>query len=398
MKITLIGAGLGKIELLSQKAINLITTADMVIATDRLYEKFKALNKNSISLTLSEITPYVKAGRNLRNIVILASGDVGFYSISKMLKASLFDFELDFLSGTSSLQYLTSKLQISYENIKTVSVHGREKSAIPFVCYNEFVFVLTGGKFKAHDVINELILADLTHVTVTVGENLSDDNERIITDNVKNLVGIEFDNLCVLLIENKNYKNPHKTLHDSDFVRADVPITKESIRNLSLCALDIMPDDIVYDIGAGTGSVSIAMAYRSYEGFVYAIEKEEDAVTLIHQNKQKLSAFNLKVINAKAPDGISELPSPNKVFIGGSSGNLDQIFTAVLAKNPHAKIVVNAITLQTIAEAVSCFESRSISTSITCVNVSLAQKIGKYDMMKSQNPVYIISGEKKLLC
>ncbi|MEG0692248.1 MAG: precorrin-6Y C5,15-methyltransferase (decarboxylating) subunit CbiT [Oscillospiraceae bacterium] len=208
------------------------------------------------------------------------------------------------------------------------------------------------------------------------------------------MAGIKFDNLCVMLIENTAYQNSHKTLYDADFVRAKVPMTKESVRNLSIAKLNIMPTDVVYDIGAGTGSVSIAMAYRASESLVYAIEKEEDAVSLIHQNKQKLGAHNLSIINAKAPEGISDLPPPNKVFIGGSSGNLEQIFTVVLNKNPAVKIVVNAITLQTLNETVSCFESRGIETDILCVNISTAQKVGRYDMMKSQNPVYIISGEQ----
>lgn len=394
MKIFVIGAGLGKIELLSQNSLNLIKTANLVISTDRLYEKFKELNKNSVCLSLSKIADRIKAESNLQSIVILASGDVGFYSISKTLKSSLLDYELEFVNGTSSLQYLSSKMQIPYNNIKTISVHGREKSIIPYVCYNECVFVLTGGKYKAHDVINELISVGLADVIVTVGENLSDKTERIITDTPHNLSGLKFDNLCVMIIQNNNYHNANIVLHDSDFIRAKVPMTKEDVRNLSLAKLEIMPTDVVYDIGAGTGSVSIAMAYKANESFVYAIEQKKDAVELIIKNKQKLGAFNLKHINAKAPDGICDLPAPDKVFIGGSSGNLDIILETVLEKNPNVKIIVNAITLETVNEAVTCFEKRNMDTDIICVNISKADKIGRYNMMKAQNPVYIISGKK----
>ncbi|WMJ22042.1 precorrin-6y C5,15-methyltransferase (decarboxylating) subunit CbiE [Paludicola sp. MB14-C6] len=393
MKIYVIGAGLGKAELISQNSLNIIQNSDMVITTDRLHEKFKSLNQNSISLPLSQIPQKIKENGSLKKIAILASGDIGFYSISSMLKEALSDFELEFISGTSSLQYLTAKMQIPYDNVKTVSVHGRERSVIPFVCYNERVFVLTGGKYKAHDVINELINAGLGNVFVTLGENLSDSNERIISDKACNLKDIMFDNLCVMLIENLNYHNANQVLRDSDFVRAKVPMTKEEIRNLSLSKLAINKSDIVYDIGAGTGSVSIAMAYKACEGFVYAIEKEQDAVELIGVNKAKLGAFNLIEKNAKAPEGIDELPTPNKVFIGGSSGNLDQIFDSVLSKNKNVRIVVNAITLETLNEAVNCFQKRSIEADIICVNVSKSETIGSYHMMKAQNPVYIISGE-----
>ena len=393
MKITVLGAGLGNPELLSQQSINVIQDADLVIATDRLYEKFKQLNPNSISLSLSEISEYVKNSSNIQRIVILASGDIGFYSIAKSLKRTLEGYDITFLSGTSSLQYLTAQMKLPYEKIKTISVHGRDTSAIPYICYHEFVFVLTGGKYKAQDVVDELVEVGLGDVMVTVGENLSDKTQKIITNKASTLQGLEFDNLCVLLVENPNYQNAARTLVDGDFVRAKAPMTKESVRILSLAKLDIMPNDVVYDIGAGTGSVSIAMAYRASQNFVYAIEKEEDAVSLIEQNKKKLSAYNLRVINAKAPEGIADLPPADKVFIGGSSGNLEQIFTAVLDKNKTAKIVVNAITLQTVQEATSCFERRGIETDIVCVNVSTSHKVGRYDMMKAQNPIYIISGE-----
>lgn len=393
MMVTIVGAGLGKIELLSQLAREKIQAADLVIATDRLYEKFCSLNKNSLSLPLSKIGEQIKMSQDLQNIVLLASGDVGFYSISKSLKDILSGHEIEFITGTSSLQYLASKLQISYENIKTVSVHGREQSAIPFVCYNERIFLLTGGKYKAHDVIEQLISSGLGEVAVTVGENLSDENERILTGKATELQGVQFDNLSVLLVENQGYVNRDKAVFDSDFVRSNVPMTKEDIRFLSLSILDIQPTDIVYDVGAGTGSVAIGMAYRASESFVYGIEKNEAAITLIHQNREKLGAYNLCVLNAKAPEGIAELPSPNKVFIGGSSGNLKEIFELLLKKNPAVKIVVNAITLQTLSEAISCFEEHQMKTSIRCINSSVSEKIGRYDMMKAQNPIYIISGE-----
>lgn len=392
--VSIIGAGLGKIELLSEIALKKISGADLVISTDRLYEKFKHINKNSISLPLSQIEERIKSSPQYTHIALLASGDVGFYSISKSLKAMLSGCEVEFINGTSSLQYLAAKLQISYENIQTVSVHGRQLRVVPFVCYHERVFVLTGGEYKAQDVINQLVHAGLGEVAVTVGENLSEEHERILTNRAAALVGIQFDNLAVMLIENAKAIHCDKILCDNDFVRANVPMTKEDVRILSVAKLGILPADILYDIGAGTGSVSIVMAYRASEGFVYAIEKNEQAIELIQKNKEKLGAYNLNIISAKAPDGMGELPPPNKAFVGGSSGNLKQIFKVLLAKNAAVKIVVNAITLNTLSEAISCFEENEMECAITCVNIANAEKIAGYHMMKAQNPVYIISGEQ----
>jgi precorrin-6Y C5,15-methyltransferase (decarboxylating) len=171
-------------------------------------------------------------------------------------------------------------------------------------------------------------------------------------------------------------------------------MTKAAVRNLSLAALDIQPGDVVYDIGAGTGSVAIAMARRACEGFVYAIEKNAEAVSLLRQNRARLGAFNLKVIQSTAPAGMDDLPAPDKVFVGGSSGKLMDIFAAVLAQKPGARIVVNAITLETVHEAVNCFERWGIESAVVCANIAKAEKIGGYHLMKAQNPVYIITGEQ----
>lgn len=394
MKVYVIGAGPGRIDLLSGYAAKVLAEVDLVITTDRLYENFKALNGNSVACPLGKIAEQIAVHKKANSIAVLVSGDVGFYSFSDTVKKNLTDCELIFINGFSSLQYLAAKLQIPYDQVKTVSVHGREKSAIPYVCYHENVFVLTGGKYKAHDVIEELVLAGLDGVTITVGENLADAAERVITDTARNLQGINFANLAVMLIQNKNYVNSLLVLQDDDFIRAKAPMTKAEVRNLSLDTLNVLPGDVVYDIGAGTGSVAIGMARRACENFVYAIEKEADAVALLQQNREKLGAFNLKVIHAAAPDGLLDLPDPDKVFVGGSSGNLAAIFAAVMAKNSGARIVVNAITLETLQEAVACFESWGVNPNVVCVNIAKAEKIGRYRLMKAQNPVYIISGEQ----
>lgn len=392
--ISIIGAGLGNVSLLSKNSLEKIKNAELLITTDRLFAQLGALNKSSVCLPLTQIAGKIKENDRSKKIVVLASGDIGFYSISTLLKSSLKDeFELEFISGVSSLQYFTAKLQIDYEKIKTVSLHGREKSPIPFVCYNERVFFLTGGKYKAHDVINELSSCGLGGVKVTVGENLSSENERILSDTADRLIGLEFDNLSVMLVENREYKKSQATLHDADFLRGNVPMTKEAVRNLSLCSLEILPDDIVYDIGAGTGSVAVAMAYKACEGRVYAIEKNESAVELIRMNKAKTGAFNIVEINETAPKGLENLPPPDKVFIGGSGGNLKDIFDVISDKNHNVKITVNAITLETLQEAKICFEERGITPEITCINVAVSEKKGNYSMMKGQNPVYIICGK-----
>ena len=198
-----------------------------------------------------------------------------------------------------------------------------------------------------------------------------------------------------MYIENSEFKNPHQPLNDEDFIRGDIPMTKAETRWLSVQKLGIQPNDIVYDIGAGTGSVAVEMARKAFNGFVYAVEMKAEACDLINQNKLRHGAYNLDIIHARAPDGINELPAPDKVFIGGSSGSMAEILEALTAKNPLLKIASNAITLQSISRIIEGYETCGLDdTDIICVNIAKSKKIKDYDMMAAQNPVYIITGQR----
>ena len=164
---------------------------------------------------------------------------------------------------------------------------------------------------------------------------------------------------------------------------------------LSVAKLDIHPQDVIWDIGAGTGSVSIAMAYAASEGMVYAIERHEEAVALLAENRKRLGAYNVQIRHATAPEGLEQLPAPDKVFIGGSSGNMDAILEAVLRKNPAAQMVVNVITLETLQAAVTSMEQRQLEPEILCASMSKADVVGGYHMMKGLNPIYILSGRRR---
>ena len=181
-------------------------------------------------------------------------------------------------------------------------------------------------------------------------------------------------------------------LEDEAFLRDKVPMTKSEVRSISLSKLQLTEDAVVYDVGAGTGSVSIEIALQAAEGEVYAIEKKEEAAALLEKNKRKFAADHLHIIRGLAPEALADLPAPTHVFIGGSSGNLKEILEAVLAKNPHVRIVINAIALETVAEALDCLKTLPVKeTDVAAVSVAKAKELGRYHMMMGQNPVYVIS-------
>jgi len=167
-------------------------------------------------------------------------------------------------------------------------------------------------------------------------------------------------------------------------------MTKSEVRALSVAKLKLTDNSVIYDIGAGTGSVSIEMALVAINGIVYAIEKEKEAADLIEQNKLKFKTPNVEVIRGCAPEAMEGLPAPTHAFIGGSSGNLKDIVKVLLDLNPKIRIVINSVTIETLEETsqvISQFDL--VEEEITCLNVSKARKLGRYHLMTAQNPVYI---------
>jgi len=378
-KLFIIGFGPGDDAMLTESAKNVAKSAQRV------------LNTREMPLTelMSELKKLVKG-----ETVVLVSGDCGFFSVAKkIIKYFSCRYEIKLIPGISSIQYLSAKIKISYDDAALVSLHGRTGIIVSKVAYNKKVFTLTGGANSVHDICRTLCRYELGDVRVSVGERLSYPDERVTTGKASELKDMDFDGLSVMYIENKSAVCPHKSLHDSDFVRGDVPMTKEEIRWLSIQKLSISPGDIVFDIGAGTGSVSVEMARKAFSGFIYAIEAKEDACTLVKKNAAKHGAFNIELIHGEAPDALENLPVPDKAFIGGSSGNMGRILKKLTSMNPNIKIVANAITLQTLNQVLDGFEKHGITnTDVICVNIAKAKEIGGYDMMMAQNPVYIITG------
>ena len=167
-------------------------------------------------------------------------------------------------------------------------------------------------------------------------------------------------------------------------------MTKSEVRMLSVAKLRLNDDSVIYDIGAGTGSVSIELAQSAYNGKVYAIEMKDAAADLIEQNKLKFRTPNGEVIRGTAPESMVDLPAPTHAFIGGSSGNLKDIVKCLLEKNPKIRMVINAVTLETAGEIVSVIKELDLNEEeIITVSVDRTRRVGRYHLMDAQNPVYI---------
>lgn len=185
---------------------------------------------------------------------------------------------------------------------------------------------------------------------------------------------------------------------DEEFIRQDVPMTKQEIRILSLVKAQIAPDAVVYDIGAGTGSISIEAARLAPQGQVYAIERSSEGIGLIRANAANFAVKNVTVIQAEAPEGLADLPEADAILIGGSGGNLQEILTEVTPKlKSSGRLVLNCITVQTLMQCIEFMREHSDTYIYEAIQVQVTrlQQVGTYDMAKANNPIYIVTCWKK---
>lgn len=182
-------------------------------------------------------------------------------------------------------------------------------------------------------------------------------------------------------------------MRDEWFIRGEIPMTKSEVRAVSVSRLELQTNSIVYDIGAGTGSVSVEAALKVPKGHVYAFEQKEEGCALIRANAKKAGLTNLTVVPGKAPESLAGYPAPDRVFLGGSSGNMEEILDLVTELNPAVQLVINVIALESLNQAMAWFQKKGWEPEVVCMQVSRAAKRGPYHMMQAQNPIYILAAQ-----
>ncbi len=396
-QVILAGIGMGVPENMTEEVRRAFRDADCILGAGRMLESFQDLGKPFLDAYDPEVMrDWLLEHREYKKAAVALSGDVGFYSGAKGLTEVLEQagFSVELLPGISSVVYLCSRLKISWEDIKLMSLHGRRENLIAAVRENFRTFVLLGGKNPVKTLCEELLKYGMGGTEVTIGERLHYPEERIVRGSPGELLTREFDGLCGALIENPDFCGRRALgISDEEFLRGPAPMTKSEIRCLSVAKLGLLPDSLVYDIGAGTGSVSVEAALQVPKGRVWAIEKNKEAVKLIRENARKFSVSHIEVAEGEAPEVLSALPVPTHAFIGGSSGNLKEILEVLLGKNPSLRVVINAVTLETVGEALRCMKELPFEdVEMVQVQVAKAKALGNYHLMTGQNPVYIFSG------
>lgn len=394
MTVTLVGCGCGS---LTREAQESLENAELLIGADRLLRQYGKGKKTAAAVTPEAVLGAIRA-EGSGSVCILLSGDSGFYSGMRRLAPILekeAETELRVLPGISSVQAFAARLRRPWQDWELCSAHGTDCDAVAAVCKGKPAFFLTGGRQGPAQLCRELADAGLDTLPVSVGENFGTGEERILTGTAGAFATRDFAPLSVLLAEAApRPENRTPGLPDESFLREDkIPMTKQEVRAAALAKLGVGPEDVCWDIGAGTGSVAVELALQGRA--VYAVEKNSRALELAGENRRKHGAWNLRLVHGRAPEALAALPKPDAVFVGGSGGALREILGALPAANPQVRICVAAVTLETVHETLEILRNPGFETEICQIAVSRGRMAGDRTLMTAQNPVWLISGRGK---
>ncbi len=397
MNVTLIGMGSGQPENLTLQGLAALRQADLILGARRLLAVLPAgcTENRAAAYRPDEVAELLQTS-GAENAVLVYSGDTGFYSgaSSMMEKLEALGVRARVLPGLSSIQLLAAALGRPWQGWNLVSAHGRTCDPVAECMQGRPTFFLTGGSEDPATLCAQLAAEGFGDVQGVVGQCLGTPEEKLFRGSVKELAAGRFNSLSVLLVEAAEVL-PRRApgLPDEAFERGDVPMTKQEVRAAVLAKLAVRPEDILWDVGAGTGSVSVELALAAPRGRAYAVECRPEGCALIKANREKFRTRNLVLVEGLAPAALSDLPAPDAVFIGGSKGSLAAIVDAALDKNPDARICVSAIALESLSAAVAALTAKGRTVQVSQIAVSRARAVGGLHLMMAQNPIYLITGE-----
>jgi precorrin-6Y C5,15-methyltransferase (decarboxylating) len=413
MVIKIVGIGLEGANSLTNSVLKIVNQATVLVGGDRHLKYFSnhsaiKLKINNLETIITDIKEYQKRGEN---IVILATGDPLFFGIGRILVSNFLPEELEFYPHYACIQLGFNRLKIPWQDSQFISIHGRD------------IDPLIQGLKKGYEKI--AILTDNTNNPLIIWqvyrqlkmgvkyyfwlcENLGSQKEKITPIEEEediNLESISLLNIVILIKKNDDDqefldldKLPIMGLPDNLFKTfPDQPglMTKKEVRLMILGALVLQPKQIIWDIGAGTGSVSIEIARLVNSSQIYAIEKTAVGINLITDNCRKFQVNNVKIIHNSAENVIQNLPNPHRIFIGGSGGSLISLLDIIKTKiNSEGKIVIALATIENLNQALQWFKENCWHYEILNLQIYKSLAIGKNTRFNPFNPVNIVTANR----
>lgn len=402
-KVYIIGVAPYGASSLTPPAHRLLNRAELVFGGKRLLQMFphhpgeKVVIKNN----LAEATDLIKRNLGRKRMVVLASGDPNFYGIAGYLTAKLGKNVVDITPNVSAMQLAFARIGESWEDAVFVSVHSRPiADIVNTVRSNAKIGIFTDDKHTPAAVARVLLKHGVDGYRAYVCQNLGGKEEKIVKTNLPNLVKMKFSPLNVLILLREQSKRQSQQIFGipeaSFYRRREGLITKQELRAVSLAKMHLTEESVLWDIGAGSGAVSIEASFLARRGHIYAIEKNEKDIAIIKKNLRKFNVSNVEVVKTFAPDGLDNLPDPTAVFIGGSGGRVKEILDLVSQRlESGGRIAINIVALENLSAAVSALKAIGFVLDITLINIARSTGVTELTRLEALNPVFVITGVKK---
>jgi len=406
-RVSVIGLGMSWQDL-TDRHLTIISQSDVLMGGVRhlaLFPDF-AGEKIEISNNLKEIAAFILKHQASRKITVVASGDPLFYGIGGYLSRKIGRDKITVYPNVSTVAAAFGRLGESWQDAELISLHGRKLTSahLERIRNCQKAAVLTDGTRTPAWIQSKLRQAGIHGFTTCVLEKIGGKDETITWITGDDLCERDFSdpNIVILLKEKKETKKPLEEtrinigMPETLFHHEKGLITKPEVRAVSLSKLKLMSDHILWDLGAGSGSISIEAHCFIKTGQIIAVEKNRNRIKDIEANKRKFNVDILKVVHAELPDGLENLPVPERVFIGGGGKNLAELIerSASFMKK-GGRMVVNTVLLGSVSSVLEKLEELNFNTEIVQLQVSRGHPMPWNLMLKGQNPVFIISGEKR---
>ncbi len=404
--INIIGMGQSKKDL-TQNHLNIINQCDVIIAGKRHLKLFDlpGIQKIAIKSSIKNIVDTIKEKMDSSKIVVLASGDPLFYGVGSTLIHYFDKEQIKIHSNISSVSSAFAAIKEPWHDAKIISLHGKQKKPFSFstLAEDSKVAFLTDPKNNPQFIAEELIKKQFTDFKLCVLENIGSREKEKITwfNELKMVTKQNFSQPNIVILKKEQKDNvSHETyigMRDSEFRHSKGLITKSEVRSITLSKLKLSKKDhVLWDIGSGSGSLGIEAAIQIPEGYVYAIEKNQNRIADIDYNIKKFNCKNIKVLNRAFSDGVDEIiNTPDRIFIGGGGKNLKQIINRCCEKlAPSGVIVINTVLIQNFEAALNVLKELKFDPQAVQIQISRSKAMPFGDRFEALNPVWIISGAK----
>lgn len=401
MPIQVVGLGLDT-ETLPEVYASIIDGAHVLVGGKRQLAMFEGhpAEKIYISGPLADVfASMAKLDSAGKDIVVLADGDPMFFGVGARLIDEFGPEDVHVLPNVTSLQGAAALAKVPWQEVVTISLHGRNNYRPLYKALrdNDWVAVLTDDTNIPAAIAQKLVDRGIDWFSMWVFENIGSENQKFDRYSLAQAGARSFSRLNLVLLEREGTSEKPLRLgtDDAAYTVEKGLITKWPVRAAGIAALRIEPDNVVWDLGAGCGSVGIEASALLGEGEVFAVERNGSRIGMIRENRQRFGAVCVDIVHGTMPACLCELPDPHRIFIGGGLGKSDELLLHVKDRLlPDGRIVIHSILLGTVERTRAFFAKQGWTCDVTLVQASVSSELAGDLRLESYNPVFILSAKK----